>query len=239
MIYQKDRVKYGTITIPYQIIKTRRIKTSEVIVDADTITIRTPYSKDKLEIQRLVLNKAKWILRKQKEYKEIVPQITKPSFKENTSLPYLGKNYPVQIKRKQAKTSMEMIDDKFLVQIKSAKISRNALKELYENWLIEKAQTIFEDKIKNYSKMMGVRVKRVTIKKLRNRWGSLTKHSTININSNLIKAPEDVVNYIVLHELCHLKVEGHSHHYWDLLHKFMPDYHDKVEWLKVNGDYLL
>ena len=70
MIYQKDRVKYGTITIPYQVIKTRRIKTSEVIVDADTITIRTPYSKDKLEIQRLVLNKAKWILRKQKEYKE-------------------------------------------------------------------------------------------------------------------------------------------------------------------------
>jgi hypothetical protein len=59
MIHQKDRVKYGTITIPYQIIKTRRIKTSEVIVDADTITVRTPYSKNKTEIQKLVLDKAK------------------------------------------------------------------------------------------------------------------------------------------------------------------------------------
>ena len=48
MIRQKDKVKYGTITIPYQIIKTGRIKTSEVIVDADTITVRTPYNKDKI-----------------------------------------------------------------------------------------------------------------------------------------------------------------------------------------------
>jgi predicted metal-dependent hydrolase len=139
----------------------------------------------------------------------------------------------------QAKTRIEILDGKFLVQIKSTKISRNALKELYENWLMEKAQNIFEDKVKKYSEMVGMKVKHVSVKNLRNRWGSLTKSSTININLNLIKAPEDVVDYIVLHELCHLKVEGHSHHYWDLLHKFMPDYHDKVEWLKVNGNNLL
>jgi predicted metal-dependent hydrolase len=87
--------------------------------------------------------------------------------------------------------------------------------------------------------MIRVRCRRVTIKKLRNRWGNLTKHSTININLNLIKAPEDVIDYIVLHELCHLRVEGHSHHYWDHLHKFIPDYQDKVEWLRVNGNNLL
>jgi predicted metal-dependent hydrolase len=69
----------------------------------------------------------------------------------------------------------------------------------------------------------------VTIKNLRNRWGSLTKNSTIYINLNLIRAPEVV---IVLHELCRMKVEGHSHRYWDLLHKFMPNYHDKVELVK-------
>lgn len=151
--------------------------------------VRTPYSKNHIEIQRIVLDKAKWILRKQKEYKEIVPQITKPSFKENTNLPYLGRNYSVQVNRKQAKTSIEMIDGKFLVQIKSAKISRNALKELYENWLMEEAQNIFNDKVKNYSKIVGVKVKHVSIKNLRNRWGSLTKRSTIIINLNLIKAP--------------------------------------------------
>jgi predicted metal-dependent hydrolase len=48
----------------------------------------------------------------------------------------------------------------------------------------------------------------------------------------LIKAPEDVIDYIILHELCHLKIKEHSHHYWDMLHKFMPNYQDKIEWFK-------
>jgi len=93
MIQQKDKVKYGTTTIPYHIIKTRRIKTSELIVDAGTITVRTPYNKDKTEIRRLVLDKASWILRKQREHREIKPELKKPSFREDTTLPYFGKNY--------------------------------------------------------------------------------------------------------------------------------------------------
>ena len=101
MIHQKDKVKYGTTTIPYCIIKTGRIKTSELIVDANTITVRAPFDKDKLEIQRIVLDKAGWILKKQKEYRETIPQITRPSFKENTSLPYVGRNYPLTINKKQ------------------------------------------------------------------------------------------------------------------------------------------
>jgi predicted metal-dependent hydrolase len=54
-------------------------------VDADTITVRVPFDKDKSEIQKLVLDKARWILKKQKEYRETTPEITKPSFKENTT----------------------------------------------------------------------------------------------------------------------------------------------------------
>jgi hypothetical protein len=77
------------------------------------------------------------------------------------------------------------------------------------------------------------------VKNLRNRWGSLAKGGIINLNVNLIKAPEDVMDYIVLHELCHLIIKEHFHHYWDMVHRFMADYHDKIEWLKVNGRNLL
>ena len=150
MIQQKDKVKYGTTTIPYYIIKTRRIKTSELIVDADTITVRTPYDKDKTEIQRLVLDKASWILKKQKEHRETKPELIKPSFKENTTLPYFGKNYPMIINENQATNNLEVVDGKFEVNIKSAKLSSSVFKKLYEDWLIEKAQGIFEDKIEKY-----------------------------------------------------------------------------------------
>src|SRR5215204_1893193 len=99
MIYQKDRVRYGTTTISYDIIKTRRVKTSEVIVGADTtITVRTPIEKKKHEIQKIVLDKASWILRKQREFRKSRPGLVKPTFEENSTLPYLGKNYPLLIK---------------------------------------------------------------------------------------------------------------------------------------------
>lgn len=76
MIFQVDRVRYGTTTITYCIIKTRRIKTSEIIVDADTITVRVPGEKDNQEIQRLLLDKASWILKKQKEYRESIGDVS-------------------------------------------------------------------------------------------------------------------------------------------------------------------
>jgi predicted metal-dependent hydrolase len=132
-----------------------------------------------------------------------------------------------------------VVDGKFEVNIKWAKLSSSVLKKLYENWLIEKAQGIFENKVEKHSERIGVRVKRIAIKNLRNRWGSLTKKGVINLNPNLIKAPEDIIDYVVLHELCHLKIKEYSHHYWDMLHKFMPNFYDKIEWLKINGDNLL
>ena len=105
--------------------------------------------------------------------------------------------------------------------------------------MAETAQSIFEAKVKNYSKRLEVKVKRIITKDLKNRWGSLTKDDVINLNVNLLKAPEEVIDYIILHELCHLRIKEHSYHYWDLLHKFMPNYQDRIDWLKVNGSNLL
>jgi len=195
--------------------------------------------KNKSEIQRLVLEKASWILKKQREYRDMTPQVIKPSFKEDTTLPYLGKNYPLTVNRNQARNTIEMVDGKFVARLKPVKNSSNTLRKLFENWIREKAQDVFKDKVKNYSKKLGASVERIVIKNHRNRWGSLTGKGIINLNLNLIKAPEDVIDYIILHELCHLKIKEHSHHYWDLVYNFMPNYHDKIDWLKVNGDNLL
>src|SRR5215213_9760610 len=138
MIYQKGRVKYGAKTIHYQIIKTGRVKTSEVIVDAytTTITVRTPLEKNKHEIQRIVLDKASWILQKQREFRKNTSQLVRPTFKENSTLPYLGKNHPLVIKRKNKKQSeneLQFINGEFVATIRSSsKNSKRLLKHLYE-----------------------------------------------------------------------------------------------------------
>lgn len=67
----------------------------------------------------------------------------------------------------------------------------------------------------------------------------MTKEGSISLNVNLLKAPEDVVDYIILHELCHFKIKEHSHHYWDYVRRYMPTYEEKVEWLKASGNHLI
>jgi len=244
MIYQKDIVRYGTTTIPYHIIKTRRVKTSEVIVDADTtITVRTPLEKNKHEIQRIVLDKASWILQKQREFRKNTLQLVKPTFKENSTLPYLGKNYPLVIKKnkKQSENELQLINGEFVARIKSSsKNSKRLIKNLYESWLLDNAQIILKEKVEKCSQKTGIVVERINIKNLRKRWGSLTKDKkTINLNVNLLKAPDDVIDYIILHELCHVKINNHSHHYWDLVRKYMPSYQEKIDWLNANTTSIL
>ena len=142
-------------------------------------------------------------------------------------------------KRTIANENGKLVNGEFLIFSKSFRISRKNIKSLYEEWLLEKAHFIFEQKTKACCIELGIKPPQVIIKNLKNRWGSATKDNVINLNVNLLKAPDSVIAYIILHELCHLKIKEHSHHFWDLLHKFMPDYQVQVDWLRINGSRLV
>jgi len=237
-----QKLNYGSDVIEYSVVKTNRRKTSEVIVDKDTVEIRAPIDKPDQEIRNIIKDKANWILRKQKEYRDLSPEITKPVFGENSTLPYLGTNYPLKIFTKEAGNSISFADGQFIINIWPSKnATAQYIERLYEHWLMKIARLVLKNKVETYSQKLGVNApKKIIIKKLKNRWGSLSKNGdTINLNVNLVKASADVVNYIVLHEICHLKIKEHSHHYWELLSKFMPDYEEKANWLNINGGNLL
>jgi len=111
---------------------------------------------------------------------------------------------------------------------------------LYNKWLSQKAKELFIIKITKFSKTIGVHPpEKKVLKNLKNRWGSVTKIDTINLNKNLIKASEDIIDYIIIHELCHLKIQGHSHNFWSFLKQFVPDYQKKIDWLNRNSESLI
>ncbi len=60
-----------------------------------------------------------------------------------------------------------------------------------------------------------------------------------SMNFNLMKSPEDIIDYVVIHEVCHLKIKGHSFHFWDYLKQFVPDYQQKIKWLERNSVNIL
>ena len=94
MIPQREELlRYGSKTIAFCIVKSKRIKTSEIIVDANIVVIRTPFHKPASEVHGIVREKAGWILRKQLENRLNDSQIIKPTYQHDSTLPFLGKNY--------------------------------------------------------------------------------------------------------------------------------------------------
>lgn len=239
----KDRLQHGTENIDYYIKRSKRIKTSELIVDSNRIEVRTPLNKTIEDTRDIIRDKAEWILKKQKEFKDSIPEIMEPKFDENSTLPYLGENYPLRISKNQSENNFVFADDHFVVGISSHELDENArsrIRKLYEEWIAKTAYPILKSKVETYSQKLGVNVQRILIKNnIKSRWASVTREGTINFNINLIKAAPNVIDYIILHEVCHLRIKGHSHHYWDLVYRYMPDYQDKIDWLKTNGRILV
>lgn len=227
-------VSYEDKTLEFDIVRSNRIKTSEIIVEAGKVVVRTPSGKDIKEIEKMVKRKAEWIARKQQEYQALVLQISKPSFEPDSTLPYLGKNYALRVFTGYKANKIRLVRDEFLVSVMSSEPDKKQLSYMYEDWLMERAGSILVDKVRRYSEQLGVNPKKVVIKNMRKRWGSATKDNVLNLNVNLLKAPEDVIDYIVLHELCHLKIRNHSHYFWELVDRFMPNYKQKAQWLSAN-----
>jgi len=244
---------YGTKRIEYFVFRTRRSKTSEIIVDSDEIVIRVPDSKPDQEIESLLNQKISWILKKQREIQqgERKIEISKPLYTKDSTLPYLGKKHKIQINilelqkegKGVVKNSIVRKNELFLFNIHSAiqenQDFTNEIRNLYENWLYHKAKIIFKDKVHILSKVIGIKPNKVVIKDLKNRWASITKNNEINLNINLIKAPPEIIDYIIIHELCHFKIKGHSYNFWSLLKRYCPDYPKFIKWLDINGKNLL
>ena len=105
--------------------------------------------------------------------------------------------------------------------------------------LADKAATVLPEKVWSFAKQMGVTYGRITIRSQRTRWGSCSAKGNLNFNCLLMLCPEEVQDYVVIHELCHRKEMNHSAAFWAEVEKFCPDYRKNRKWLKENGSSLI
>lgn len=110
-------------------------------------------------------------------------------------------------------------------------------KEISE--LVSKAKDIIPPKAEHYADVLGVKYGRITIRNQKTRWGSCSAKKNLNFNCYLMNAPERVIDYVVIHEVCHLIHMDHSKEFWALVEDMMPDYKMWRGWLKDNGDSLM
>ena len=229
------KVKFGNTAITYSVIKSRRRKTSQITVDKDTVVIRTPNTKTISEIKKIVDSKKQWIFQKQLEFQKQKSDIAKFYYTDGTKLAYLGKNLTLKILKGRKTESVRLKNNIIIISLKSKRSSKTQVKKIYQKWLMEKSSKLFETRISKISKKLKLKPKKIIIKNLKDRWGSATSDDTINLNMNLIKSPMSVIDYVILHELCHLKIKGHSDKFWQMVKKFMPNYDEQKRWLELNN----
>ncbi len=116
-------------------------------------------------------------------------------------------------------------------------IERLSEEEIYK--LADLALEIIPVKVKHYADIMKVRYGRITIRNQKTRWGSCSGKGNLNFNCLLMLAPDEVVDYVVVHELCHLLEMNHSKAFWEHVEQVIPDYKRQRKWLKEHGEELM
>lgn len=104
--------------------------------------------------------------------------------------------------------------------------------------LARKAKEVIPPKVKYFADIIGVDYGRITIRNQKTRWGSCSAKHNLNFNCLLLKAPEEILDYVIVHELCHIIEMNHSKDFWAQVEKVLPDYKARRKWLRDNGDKL-
>lgn len=105
--------------------------------------------------------------------------------------------------------------------------------------LADQALKVIPERAAYYAKRVGVNYGRITIRNQKTRWGSCSSKGNLNFNCLLMLAPQEVLDYVVVHELCHRKEMNHSKAFWTEVEKVLPDYRDSVKWLKTEGNLVM
>ena len=101
------------------------------------------------------------------------------------------------------------------------------------------AKPIIEEKVRLFADKIGVKYGKITIRNQKTRYGSCTAKGNLNFNCLIMLMPEEIIDYVIVHELCHIKEMNHSRRFWKEVEDILPDYKERRKWLKQNGNILI
>lgn len=157
------------------------------------------------------------------------------------NLKLLGQDYKLNISES-FNEGIQVIFDKTQFNVfVSRKIQAHRdeyVKQVLIKWFRLQAANIYKARVDYYAEKLKVNYNRITIKEQKTRWGSCSSKGNLNFNWRVIMAPIEIVDYLVVHELCHLVHMNHSKEFWTLVQSSLPDYEKRQQWLKENGNKL-
>lgn len=214
-------------TLDYTLRRTGRRRTVGIFVEPDRrLTVLAPAGADLPSVERLLRRRLRWIRRQRRELEALPPPMPPRQWVNGETHRYLGRQYRLKLAAGPTR-SVKLSGGYFRVTLQDPK-GRAEVRTLMESWYRERARHAVAERAWRLTKsttwLEVTELPPITIKALTHRWGSTTKAGRITFNVDVVKLPPGCLDYVIAHELVHLRIPNHSPAYWRMLGRVMPDW---------------
>jgi len=226
----------------YQIRRSERAKKTRIVVTADKVEVVAPVKASERHIAAFVNAKQTWIrtaIIRVHQRTQSISRLAPEHYVDGVTIPYQGKQVSLQIKPSSARNIRLSLqaDQQFVVYIPTAhqENSSHGIRQALESWMKQQIRHQATQLIAKHATKHQLFPRQLRIKTQKTRWGSCGPKNDINLNWLLMLAPPVILEYVVVHELCHIKHKNHSEDFWRLVAEHMPNYLQHRHWLKQHG----
>jgi len=231
--YGDDRVEYE---VDYKPLNTHRIKIH--VLHDGSVKVDAPVSTDMQSVRQAVIKKARWIHKHVQSAKSRQRLVSVPEYVSGESHYYLGRQYVLKIHLIRNRLDEEKVRiGRSSLDVYTRNKSPAHIHQLLNHWYMLRAHIVFLKRVEACSEKLRW-LKHVPIWKLRpmkKQWGSCSPKGVLSLNPQLIKAPRECIDYVIIHELCHIKEHNHSKKYYQLLNRAIPGW----EKIKIRLDNMV
>jgi hypothetical protein len=235
-----EKITAGGKEIEYRIKRGRRKKSIAIsISSACQVVVLAPQILSNERIREIVRKKSRWILRKQDDFKKLKKLYPAKEYVSGEQLLFLGRKYRLKIMETEDKSGCEPIltGRRIVINVQKNLAQGNRkqiIKDALTNWYHARTAEVLLHRIKRYSGLLNLAPKKIIVRNQQKRWGSCSRSGVLRFNWRIALAPVSIVDYVVVHEICHLKEKNHSGEFWRQVSLVIPDYKKRRQWLKDN-----
>jgi len=218
-----------------QIIHSSKRNTFLLEVKRDgSLLARVPEGSSVEAIQKAIDSKMRWILKQRAEIYKLDISADPKKFVDGEKFLYLGVVYPLSVNGTEG-AQLVFDGEKFVLSKEHQPLAR----EVFVEWYREHAQRHILERVQRYSKQYNIPYSNIHITNAEKRWGSCNNKGILRFSWRLAMAPQDIIDYVIIHELMHIRHLNHSRAYWQEVIAVMPDFKQKKRWLYRNGHRLI
>ena len=234
---ERSEVRFGAKTIQYSIRRSSRRATVSIAVDAAAgVLVTAPRPTPVPRLDDLVHAKASWIVQSQKRQSDRPPAPAAREFVSGETFLHLGRQYRLRLELDHEPLPLRLDHGWLKVPLPRhlPEQHRSAyIRAALIDWYRRNASKKIPERINDWAEKLDVQVPEVLLTEPRRRWGSASVSGTVRINWRIIQAPLSLVDYVVVHELGHLRHPNHTHHFWAAIGQVMPDYEQRKARLRA------